>query len=377
MIKKRDSGEHAIVSAQQEVAEDRKSAEDLTGEMSERANLPEDSKDLADEYQAADEDRLDRLRREINTSREELLPVVQLSDLQKNQLAVEIKRIKTDKRFVAPALAKGNKTATEYDSRVANYSTVTNIVALSDGRKLFVVYNYPTSWIHRSLDGLMKSLTGCRMKKADSAKWKEKFESKSRIPTIDCEDENTVVMPFLPNINLYDLFANKDSIQDFGECEFAREIDVEKLLDIVDKIVAEVKNIHRQDAAWGELILPNIIIDKDEKVHICDPETSYDANVPLNEQKARDLSDLIISIAASLHKYGVDYGLSVSRVLDGYKDKEVIKELQSLVMKKPGLLQKLFFGYTKARLGLKDKAQWQDIKDAIAKYGNNVSAIII
>lgn len=371
MIKKRDSGEHAIVSAEQEVEKDMESAEDLTGEMSERANLPEDSKDLTDEQQAADKDRLDRLRREINTTKEELLPVVQLSDLQKNQLAVEIKRIKTDKRFAAPALAKGNKTATEYDSRVANYSTVTNIVALSDGRKLFVVYNYPTSWVHRSLDGLMKRLTGCRMKKADSAKWKEKFESKSRIPTIDCEDENTVVMPFLPNINLYDLFANKDSIQDFGECEFAREVDVEKLLDIVDKIVAEVKNIHRQDVAWGELILPNIIIDKDEEVHICDPETSYDSDVPINEQKARDLSDLIISIAASLHKYGVDYELSASRVLDGYKDKEVIKELQSLVMKKPGLLQKLFFGYTKARLGLKDKAQWQDIKDAIAKYGNS------
>jgi tRNA A-37 threonylcarbamoyl transferase component Bud32 len=301
----------------------------------------------------------------VDLNKEKALKIA-LSNAEQVKLQEKIEQIK--KRIVLPALAKGNKTATNYDSRVTNYSTLTNIVTLADGRKLFVVYNYPYSQVHRSLDGFMKRLTGCRMEKANSREWKNRFESKSRLPVIPCEDENIVVMPFVSNINLYDLFVYKDDIKDFGECQFAETADVEGLLGIVDKIVVEVTDTHEKNITWGELILPNIIIDKEEKVHICDPETAYDKEVPIHEQKARDLSDLIVSVAAALDKYGIEHGQAVKRVLDSYNDKEVIAELKVLASKKPKFLEKVFFGYTKVRLGLKDKEQLQKIKEAIANY---------
>lgn len=297
-----------------------------------------------------------------------LAKAVILSSEQGVELMAKVSQIKKKEKLALPAVARGNRTATEYDSKARNFSTITNIITLADGQKLFVVYNYSTSWIHRKLDGFMKRRTGCRMQKAKSSEWKSKFEEKSRIPTIECEDENTVVMPFVPNVNAHDLFAKRDEIKNFGECEFANNIGVEELLGIVDKIVDEIKDTHAQDVTWGELILPNIIIDKDQKVHVCDPETSYDKDVPIEEQKARDLLDFIISTAAALEKSGVEYAVSASRVLDKYGDKEIIAELKKLVSKKPRLVEKIFFGYTKARLGLKDKKQWQYIKETIANY---------
>lgn len=292
----------------------------------------------------------------------ELLPA------QKIELRNNIEIIKNSNRFALPAVAAGNATATEYDSKVRNFSTITNIVTLSGGEKLFVVYNYSASRVHRALDGFMKKATGCRMKKADFKEWKEQFEQKSRIPTIECEDKNMVVLPFIPNINAYDLFANRGVIKDFGECDFANTVDTNGLLDILEKVVMEIQDSHANNITWGELILPNIIVDKDQNVHICDPETAYDDEVPLLEQKARDLLDLIISSAAALEKDNVEYSVVVDRILNKYDDKEVLKELQALAQKKPSMLEKIFFGYTKARLGLKNSKQWKSIKEAIVNY---------
>jgi tRNA A-37 threonylcarbamoyl transferase component Bud32 len=301
-------------------------------------------------------------------SSQQSLRKTELLPRQKIELRNNIETIRNRNRFALPAVAAGNKTATEYDSKVRNFSTVTNIVTLSDGEKLFVVYNYSTSRVHRALDGFMKKVTGCRMKKADFKEWKGRFEQKSRIPTIECEDENMVVLPFLPNVNAYDLFANRDAIKDFGECDFAETIDANGLLDVLEKVVVEIQDSHANNITWGELILPNIIVDKDQSVHICDPETSYDSDVPMTEQKARDLLDLIISSAAALEKEDVEYSVVAARILNNYQDKTVIKELQKLAQKKPGILERVFFGYTKARLGLKNSAQWKSIKEAIANY---------
>ena len=64
---------------------------------------------------------------------------------------------------------------------------------------------------------------------------------------------------------------------------------------------------------------------------------------------------MIISIAASLQKYSVNYELTVNRVLKSYADKEVIKELQNLAGQKPGLLQKLFLVIPKRAWDLRTK----------------------
>jgi tRNA A-37 threonylcarbamoyl transferase component Bud32 len=280
----------------------------------------------------------------------------------------KIKTLKAKNAWVAPALVKGNKTATNYDSKVTNYSTVTNIVE-SEGQKYFVVQNYKFSGVHRALDKFMKKVTGCRMSKADSADWKQEFEKKSRIPTIKNEDPDTVIMPFVPNVNLYDLFVNRGEIKDFGECDFAVEMKKEDMLGVLRKITKKVKEMHGSDITWGELILPNMIIDKDQEVHICDPETSYNKDVPLLEQKARDLLDFITSAAAAMKKKNTtEYGEAVSEILKEYSDPEVVRSLRELASKKPSFLSKIFFGYTKARLGLSGTDELAAIRQAIYDF---------
>ena len=84
-------------------------------------------------------------------------------------LEKEIKKLKHETKFQSPALLSGNKTATKYDSKVRNFSTQTKIVELPSGRKLFLINNYNTSWVHRGLDNTMKYFTGCKMSKAKSS----------------------------------------------------------------------------------------------------------------------------------------------------------------------------------------------------------------
>lgn len=347
--------------------------EEKDGQDGYEVEVAESIEDAAEQGENRDGEAKDVDREEIAEIRSEIGAMQKKAELQKVALSAE-QKIELDEKIIGikkksnrtlPAVAAGNKTATEYDSRAGNYSTTTSIIELSDGTKLFVIHNYAASRIHRALDTFMKRVTGSQMKKADHADWKQAFESKSRIPTIPYEDKNTVVLPFLPNVNLGDLFRYKDEIENFGECEFASGMDTDGLLGVVDKVVDEVEKVHQGDVAWGELILPNIIIDKEQKIHICDPEVTYDEGMPLPEQKARDLYDLIFSISAVLDKYNVDYQVSVQRVLLGYGDQEVIAELKKLASKKPKLLEKIFFGYTQARLGLKNKKQWQDIRTAI------------
>jgi len=296
---------------------------------------------------------------------------------QKQELLQHVVDFKSEVGFVAPALIKGNKTATEYDSKVANFSTRTKIVELADGSKFFVINNYSTSFIHRGLDSFMKKMTGTRMAKCKSRDWKDIFEERSRIPVLDIVEPNVVVLPFIPNVNAYDLFANRGDITDFGECEYAKDIDNEGLLEIVNKIVREVKKMHEAEppVTWGELILPNIIVDKDQEVHICDPETQYKKDVPLLEQKARDLFDLIISSSSAMaNKNGVEHRKTIENILGEYGDNDVLSELARLSNEKTKLLHKLFFGYTQVRLGLSGKKEFEEIKKKIVEVINSFNS---
>ncbi len=291
-----------------------------------------------------------------------------LTTKEQGELEGKIKDLKKEVGFRAPAIIKGNNTAAEYDCHVHSYSTQTKIVTLESGRKLFVVFNYPTSWIHRKFDNIFKTLSGRKIKKADSIKWKETFERRSQIPTINNSDPNTIVMDYLPNVNLYDLFANRSLIKDYGECDFAKDMDADGLMGVLDKVVDQTKAMHTQGVQWGELNLPNMIIDKDQNVHICDPETEYSPKVPVPERQARDLFIFLMSSSAALqHGNGVDHAVAIRRMLDRYQlGEETKKELKKLAEKPMSFLQKLTFGYTQVNYGLKDKAEYEKIKQDIA-----------
>lgn len=152
-----------------------------------------------------------------------------------------------------PALVKGIPIAVEYQGKTNNFSTQTRIVSLPDGRKAFAVYSYAASSIHRVLDGVMKHLAGLRMGKVSRARWKERFEHKSEIPVIESADPYTVLMPFLPNVNGYDVFVHNKEIGDFGEVEWANHVDLEKKLGLVDKVIDELRRVHGKGKVWGSL----------------------------------------------------------------------------------------------------------------------------
>lgn len=285
-------------------------------------------------------------------------------------LKTAVEGIKKADRFAAPALFKGNKTATEYDSKACNFSTQTNIVEMPDGRKIFVVHNYKSTGLHRWMDGTMKHLTGYPMRKATRAEWKGRFEEKSNLPTIPLDDPEMVALPFVPNVNLDDLFCRQQEIENFGECDdFAKNYTEGDKLGVLEKIAGKVKELHGKDVAWGELILANIIIDKNQDVHICDPEVAYDEGVPLEEQKAYDLLDLITSACTSMEDGNkTPYDKVVDSVLKQYDDPAALGALKKLAEKKLGLKEKLFFGYSKARLRLKSPKQFDEIKGAILAH---------
>ncbi len=295
---------------------------------------------------------------------------IELSETDKEQAVLEIVKIKAKYCFSMPSLLAGQNTATEYDNRVGNFSTRTKIMTLEDGRRVFAVYNYPMSWIHRALDRAAKHLSGDRMAKASSSDWKRTFESRSNIPIIECEDKNVVLMPYLPNINCHDLFAHNKEIKDFGPCEFAKDIDLDGKIKIAEEIVTAVLRVHRKGKTWGETILPNIIITPEGKLIIVDPETQYDKGVPVQEQKARDIRDIIMSICGHL-KYSEkidDYEPVVDRLLSQYADKGVVEELKKVVSMKPTRINKVMRGiYETVRLGI-NPTEYQKVVDVILAH---------
>lgn len=245
-------------------------------------------------------------------------------------------------RFSRPSFLKGHPVAAKYDSRVGTFSTRTAIIEDDDGRRIFAITNPATSSIHRVVDGIQKGVTGVRAHKVRSGKWKKAYEEKSNLPVIENPDRAVVLLPFIPNVNAQDLFARNREISDFGVCDWAQEIDLEGKLQIGETIVHDLEDLHQRGITWGEVNLNNIIITKDKKPIIVDSENRYYKRVALPEQKARDLRQFLYSMAGALHKSeGVeDFDPIVKRILDKYRDDEVVATLQNISRKNGSILLK-------------------------------------
>ncbi len=254
-----------------------------------------------------------------------------------------LEKIKTEDRFSPPSLAIGGKIATEYESRARNFSTRTRILELPDGRKVFVINNYPLSGIHRELDALGKWTAGAPMRKAKHRDWKKAFAEKSKIPIIECDDPNIVLVPYIQNINADDVFTFNHEIKNFGEMPQVAGYGTEEKLELADKIVDELAKTHTGGIAWGEAILANMIIAKDGQPIIVDPEIRYNKDVPLTEQKARDLLDFIQSLVSALRRSekDVDINAIVQRIIDHYPDAAVKSELPGIIKDKSRWIRKL------------------------------------
>jgi hypothetical protein len=266
-------------------------------------------------------------------------------------------------------LVAGEKIAAEYDTRTGNFRAQTRLDTLPDGRKIFMIYDYRGSWVHRTLDGAMKRLNGLPMRKADRGEWKKLHELKTPIPVIENGDPHMAMMPYVPNANAKDVFANNAEIENFGACDWAKDAGLEEKNALSGKIMDEMKRFHDRKGAWGEAVLSNVIFTEKQEPVMCDFEVMYDEDVPSAEAKARDVKDMCTSIGAALEAaHGQDVAVTVKRLLDRYADPEVIAEAKKLASKKRGVLANLFFGYEQARSGAKDKKQYDAVREAIAAY---------
>lgn len=263
----------------------------------------------------------------------------------------------------------GEKIAAGYHTRARNFRAQTRLDTLPGGRRIFMIYDYEGSWIHRTLDGLMKYLNGLPMRKADRGEWKHLHDLKTPIPVIENADPHMAMMPYVPNANGKDVFAHNADITDFGACGWAKDAGLEEKNALSGKIMDEMRDFHRKKGAWGEAVLSNVIFTEKQKPVLCDFEVVYDEGVPFAEAKARDVKDMCVSISSALEAaHGQDPAVTVKNLLDRYRDPEVIGELKKLASKKRDLLKNLFFGYEQARTGAKDKKQYDAIHAAIAAY---------
>lgn len=312
------------------------------------------------------------------------IEVPKLDQSEKKELKFKLKKIKKDSRFVLPALFKGNKTATNYNSDATNYSTVTNNVVLESGRELFAIYNYRSSWVHRILDTFCKKISGLPMRKANYRDWPETFRENSLLPVLDLVDNNgkvdgnMVVLERIPNVNVFDLIANFDDLKnpesEVDGCDFIKDMKKEDLMGIVGRFSQEVAKIHNEGKTWGDLVPSNIIIDKNQKIHICDPETIYSKKLSIEKQKAFDLLECTTSFSSVMNKnHQIPYSETINTILNNYvtlvKDNEkVIAELKKIAEKKLTILNRLGFVYLKAHLSVQSRLELMEIRKIISEF---------
>lgn len=265
----------------------------------------------------------------------------------------ELKEIREEARsfkrrnfFRLPCIVVGNKVASRNpDSKIRNYSTITECFSLSTGKWIYLIYAYPFSIVHRLLDGLAKWATRkyC-IKIVSPKKWKKAFVKDSFIPVIPIEVSNVVAMPYIENENLFDILAGR--IGDY--CFLDKEAMIMQAVEIINKM-------HTEDIVWGELVTQNMIRSEDGKIIICDTETVYYRG-SLVEQKASDWFDFICSACgsmANLHPEKVDY--LILMILNQIQDVSVKYSLRQKCEEKKTWLHRLFFLHTQVRLTCSSK----------------------
>ncbi|OGY92926.1 MAG: hypothetical protein A3B31_03560 [Candidatus Komeilibacteria bacterium RIFCSPLOWO2_01_FULL_53_11] len=215
-----------------------------------------------------------------------------------HELVIELldhaRKFMKEAQGTAPCIASGNLVAHEFPdrSKVRNFSTITRLVTLANGLKIFLIYRYPRSWIHSVTDNLLSRWPGGipATKPFRLSTWKAIFKAKSRIQVIDLEPFVPVVaMPYIPNFNLWDVLQN-----DAGRLGWPQKMKA------LQNCCVQINEMHDAGTTWGQLIVHNIILHEQTlEPSICDTEVTYWKRVPLHRQRMFDWFQFIFSAAGS------------------------------------------------------------------------------
>lgn len=281
----------------------------------------------------------------------------------KSLLLQEIKeaacQFKKKARRTKPRIASGHKVAHDEsdESLVLNFSTITQVVTLSNGDKVFLIFRYPLSWIHSITDNMQRWGSGRPATKPfRRSTWQGTFEPKSRIEVYPINVSGVVAMPYVPNYNLHDVLHH-------GIGNLTEDQIMEALFALCDQI----NEMHTSGKSWGELIVHNAILKKPSlEPIICDTEVAYWSSVPFNEQCMHDWRDFIFSVCGSNQTIKLSPAEIASRLVQRINSREVKQLLQEYCAKPRTRRQKFFWQGFSGALSIPSVKVFDEIRRGIA-----------
>lgn len=264
---------------------------------------------------------------------------MELSEQETEETRRAALKFKSETRWIFPRILTGHKVAHSqpHISRITNFSTITQLVTLSSGRQIFLVYRYPTSWIHTLCDILWRWLTGLNGYKPLRRKtWQRIFERKSLIPIIPIGVPGVVAMHYLENINLYDALQHR-----WGRLS---TISASQLYDCL-AIAAEILNrLHAGHVTWGEPIAQNLLLKLPEQQPVlCDTEVVYYPWMTKQQRKVLDWHSFILSVVGACRRLDIQRADLAAFLARQIKDEQTATALRAYCRRPLTLRQKLIF----------------------------------
>ena len=305
-------------------------------------------------------------------------------DEEKNQIVLDRTRLAQlfnqlapwlEKARVAPmATSKGYQVDAAYGARIEGFTTQSHRVLFDDSSEFFALYNYPKGKLRRRSDRLTEALTGEKMRKPAPNNWKERVESRSVIPTVQMpadlghpDQADLVVMPYIPSINGYDLFARPQEITDWGIFQDMQGLNWQQSMQLLQKVAVALAALHTNKQSWGEAILQNVVFTSERIPLWVDAEMAY-RDMTWEREQATDVRNLAISSLGSFanrDRHGFDQDELLSTLLT-VQSAVVLADLDRLCTEPMGWRQaQVFEQFGKYRLGAKNRAHFESCKVAI------------
>lgn len=263
-------------------------------------------------------------------------------------------------RFVLPSIWKGRPVAHARPqlSRIRNFSTITKVVRLQGGFKVFLIRRYPLSWIHSLTDNLQRWMNGRGgFKPIRTSVWQKRFEEKSLIPIIPLGIKGVVALPYLENYNLHDVLFNRVLPLSFLETQV-----------VLLSVASRLNYLHETGVSWGEPIVHNMIIDPVSlEPTICDTEVKYLPHLSQRQGYVRDWWDFIMSASCAYRGTDEERAWLADTLTRSIADRNVREDLRKLCRQDRTWKQKLFWSGMLGLISFVNLKTYNAVRQAISR----------